>query len=86
MRELVKHLANRPIAISVKGLDTLVSNLSNDLYLEQLNLAEKLCKKDKLSCLHRILRQFPIFTLLLTSLVSCVTEHAYNSVEKDKST
>ena len=33
-RELVKHLANRMIAISVKGLDTLVSNLSNDLYLE----------------------------------------------------
>ena len=33
-RELVKHLANRLIAISVKGLDALVSNLSNDLYLE----------------------------------------------------
>ena len=33
-RELVKHLANCLIAISVKGLDALVSNLSNDLYLE----------------------------------------------------
>ena len=33
-RELVKHLANRLIAISVKGLDALASNLSNDLYLE----------------------------------------------------
>ena len=33
-RELVKHLANRLIAISVKGLDALVSNLSNDLYLD----------------------------------------------------
>ena len=33
-RELVKHLANRMIALSVKGLDALVSNLSNDLYLD----------------------------------------------------
>ncbi len=33
-RELVKHLANRLIAISVKGLDALVSNLYDDLYLE----------------------------------------------------
>ena len=33
-RELVKHLANRLIAISVKGLDALASNLSNDLYPE----------------------------------------------------
>ena len=69
-RELAKHLVNRLIAISVKGLDALASNLSNDLYLEQLNTAEKLCKKDKLSCLHRILRQFPIFTLLFATLVS----------------
>lgn len=33
-RELVKHLANRLIVVSVKGLDALASNLSNDLYLE----------------------------------------------------
>ena len=33
-RELVKHLANRMIAISVKGLDALALNLSNDLYLD----------------------------------------------------
>ena len=32
-RELVKHLASRLIAISVKGLDALASNPSNDLYL-----------------------------------------------------
>ena len=30
-KELVKHLANRPIAISVKALDTLILNLSNDV-------------------------------------------------------
>ena len=40
----------------------------------ELNPAEKLCKKDKLSCLHRRLRQFPIFTLLFVALVSWVIE------------
>ena len=33
-RELVKHLASRMTAISVKGLDALASILSNDLYLD----------------------------------------------------
>ena len=69
-RELVKYLANRLIAISVKGLDALASILSNYLYLDELNPAVKPCKKDKLSCLHRRLRQFPIFTLLFAALVS----------------
>ena len=47
-RELVKHLANRLIAISVKGLDALVSNLSNDLYLENCTRLQ-LCGKRSIS-------------------------------------
>ena len=36
----------------------------------ELNTGGELCKKDKLSCLHRRPRQFPIFTLLLAVLIS----------------
>ena len=40
------------------------------VFLKQLRPAEKLCEKDKFSCEHRSLQEFPIFTLFFTALVS----------------
>ena len=60
--ELVKHLANRLIAVSVKGLDALASNLSNDLYLESWTCLQ-LCVK-QINCLVFI-EDFVSFLFLL---------------------
>ena len=82
--ELVKHLANRLIAVSVKGLDALASNLSNDLYLESWTCLQ-LCVK-QINCLVFI-EDFVsfLFYFAFDALGILRIEHACNSLEKDKS-